>query len=183
MCKQLTVLFDGCADKLIEAVREKATGGMLKSVLKSGLKGFNRNDYDTEEKEFICDLFLELAAIVNVDFKDNLQKWQYGSALAALMKLQAFLKPEKTVRILKQPCTRCATALESHILRMEQGIPDATWFVVKCNNCGEFNLLSPGPMVKEMRFGNYQSVESLSKDDYTYEQALIRLEQIKYFRK
>jgi hypothetical protein len=47
----------------------------------------------------------------------------------------------------------------------------------------ELNLLSHGPDVKEVRFGNYQIVEHLPKDEYTYEQAQTRLEQIKIFRK
>ena len=183
LCNQLTRLFDACADNLIRAVDDKSSSRQLKSVLKSGLTNFNKLDYDTEEKEFICDLFHELATIVNVDFNENLNKWLYGSVLTTLMKIQKVLKPEKIVKTLNQPCTKCETKLETFILRMEEGIPDISWFVAKCNNCGELNLISPGPNVKETRFGNYQWVDTLSKDEYTYEQALTRLEQIKFFRK
>ncbi len=183
LCNQLTRLFDLCADNLIKGINDKYSSRQLKSVLKAGLSNLNKLDYDTEEKEFICDLFHELAAIVNVDFNDNLNKWLYGSVLTTLMKIQKVLKPEKIVKTLKQPCTKCATQLETHILRMEEGIPETSFFVVKCNNCGELNLVSPGPNVKETRFGNYQWVDTLRKDEYTYEQALTRLEQIKVFRK
>lgn len=183
LCNQLTKLFDFCADNLIKAIGDKYSSRQLKSVLKSGLSNFNKLDYDTEEKEFICDLFHELATIVNVDFNDNLNKWLYGSTVTTLMKITKILKPEKNLKVLKQPCTKCETELETVILRMEEGIPDISWFVAKCNSCGELNLISPGPNVKETRFGNYQWVDTLSKDEYTYEQALTRLEQIKFFRK
>ena len=183
LCDQLTKLFNSSADNLIKAISNQYSGKQLKLVLKSELDNFNNLDYDTEEKEFICDLFHELATIVNVDFNDSLNKWLYGSNLTSLMKIQKILKPEKIVQTLKQPCTKCGIQLETHILRKEEGIPETSWFVAKCNNCGELNLISPGPNVKETRFGNYQWVDTLGMDEYTYEQALARLEQIKFFRK
>jgi len=183
LCIQLTQLFDLCADELIKAVNNNNSNRQLKSVLKAGLKNFNKLDYDTEEKEFICDLFHELAIIINVDFNENLNKWLYGSVLTTLMKIQKALKPEKIVQTIKQPCTKCGTQLETHILRKEEGIPETSWFVAKCNNCGELNLISPGPNAKQTRFGNYQWVDTLRMDEYTYDQALTRLEQIKFFRK
>lgn len=183
LCNQLTQLFDLCADNLIKAINGKYSNRQLKSVLKSGLNNFKSKDYDTEEKEFIFDLFQELATIVNVDFNENLNKWLYGSVLTTLMKIQKVLMPEKIVKTLKQPCTKCETELETFIQRLEEGIPETSWFVVKCNNCGELNLVSPGQDAKEIRFGNSQWIETLYKDEYTYEQALIRLEQIKIFRR
>jgi hypothetical protein len=183
LCNELTRLFDLCADDLIKAINEEYSGRQLKSVLKTGLSNFNKLDYDTEEKEFICDLFHELATIVNIDFTGNLNKWLYGSILTTLMRIQKVLKPEKIINTLKQPCTKCETQLETYILRIEEGIPETSWFVVKCNQCGVLNLISPGPNVKETKFGNYQWVDTLRKDEYTYEQALTRLEQIKIFRK
>ncbi len=183
LCTQLTQLFDLCTDNLVKAINGKYSNRQLKSVLKSGLNNFKSLDYDTEEKEFICDLFHELASIVNVDFNENLNKWLYGSVLTTLMKIQKVLMPEKIVKTLKQPCTKCETELETFIQRLEEGIPETSWFVVKCNNCGELNLVSPGLDVKEIRFGNSQWIETLYKDEYTYEQALTRLEQIKMFRR
>ena len=126
LCEQLTKLFHSGADNLIKAINNKCSEKQLKSILKSELGNFNKFDYDTEEKEFICDLFHELATIVNVDFNDSLNKWLYGSRLTALMKIQKILKPEKIVKTLKQPCTKCETELETLILRMEEGIPDTS---------------------------------------------------------
>jgi len=99
------------------------------------------------------------------------------------MKIGKFLKPDKIVETLSQPCNKCETRLDTHIMSKEKGIPESSWLIVKCNNCGELNLLSFGPDIKELRFGNYQWVENLRMDEYTHGQALTRLEQIKYFRK
>lgn len=182
LCRRLTLSFNACADKLIHEVENRNAPGQLKKIMRSGFSQLNKSDYDREEKEFICDLFYELASIVDVDFKDTLNKWLYGSVLTTLMKIQRILRPERIVETLNQPCIQCATPLETHILRKENGIPETSWMVVKCNQCGDLNLLSHGPDIKEYRFENYQWVEGLPMDEYTYEQALIRVEQIRVFR-
>jgi len=183
LCQQLKVLFNSSVDNLVEAIDKKYSDRQLKTVLKNELSKFNKLDYDTEEKEFIVDLFHELSNIVKIDFKDSLNKWMYGSILTTLLKINKVIRPEKIIETLKQPCTKCGTQLETHIMRKEKGIIETSWFIVKCNNCKEFNLLSLGPDVKETRFGNYQWVENLRMDEFTHEQALTRLEQIKFFRK
>ncbi|MBO9561615.1 MAG: DUF4844 domain-containing protein [Niastella sp.] len=183
LCQYLTAFFNVCTDKLVNAVNSEESTKALTTLLDSELNRLKRSDFDTEEREFICDLFHELASIVHVDLIEQLTKWLYGSVLATLMKIQRTLRPEKIVETLRKPCTKCGTDLETLILRKEAGIPDYSWDVVRCNNCAELNLLSHGPDVKEVRFGNYQMVEHLPKDEYTYEQALTRLEQIKIYRK
>jgi DNA-directed RNA polymerase subunit M/transcription elongation factor TFIIS len=152
-------------------------------VLKQELSNFNKLDYDTEEKEFICDLFHELTTIINIDLKDNLNKWLYGSFLTSLMKVKSILSPEKIIETLRQPCTNCGTQLESYVMQKEKVIQESSWYLVKCKSCKELNLLSCGNNIKEIKFGNYEYIETFPKSEYTYEQALNRLEQIKFFRK
>jgi hypothetical protein len=183
MCTKLTQLFNSTADNLINAINEKSSSRQLKTTLKLDLSKFNKLDYDTEEKEFICDLFHELSNMVDIDFKDNLNMWLYGSVLTTLLKLKNIINPEKIVETLMQPCTNCGTQLESYILKKENGILQSSFYVVKCKNCKELNLLSCGPNIKQLKFGNYEYVETLNTSEYTFEQALVRLEQIKFFRK
>lgn len=183
LCQYLTSFFNASADKLIEKVKAHSSARQLKSVLKSQLSSLDKSQYDTEEKEFICELFHELATIVEVDFNANLNTWLYGSLLTTLMKIQKIIRPEKIIETLRQPCTKCGTQLETHIMRKQEGIQETDWLVGKCNNCGELNLIIRKPNIKETRFGNYQWVDTLQMDEYNYEQALTRLEQIKYFRK
>jgi hypothetical protein len=184
MCKRLQSLFNDCADSLMEATNSDFKPRQLKSILKSWLDSVNSSDYDTEEREFICDYFDQLSKIVSVDFKDNLNSWLYGKVLNTLFKVTSFFKgQDKIVETLSQDCTQCGSKLETFITRKEEGIPDYSWTIIQCNNCNEFNLLLTGPNIKEYRFGNYKSIEQLPKTEYTEEQANARLEQIKFFRK
>jgi hypothetical protein len=182
LCQYLTSFFNASADKLVEKVKAHSSIRQFKTLLKFQLSILDKSHYDTEEKEFICDLFHELAAIVEVDFNDSLNKWLYGSVLTTIMKIQKIIRPERIVETLRQPCTKCEADLETHVLRKEKGLAATSFFVVRCNNCGELNLIEDKPDIKELRFGNYTEVETLHRDDYTFEQALLRMEQIKVFR-
>ena len=182
MCKFLQDTFNNIGEELKSALVADKKCNSLKSILKAGLKLFTKSDYDTEEKELICDTFNTLAKIVNVDFASTLNKWLYGPQLSSLFKIGKIFNPEKIVYTLQQPCVKCRTELETHIKKIKEGIPDTNWFVVKCNNCKELNLLTLEPNIGELKFGNYELVENLFKQDYTYEQAQMRLEQIKLYR-
>ncbi len=184
LCLKMETLFNDCADSLIDLVSRDQSGRLIKKELKTVLDRFNKMDYDTEEKEFICDYFYKLSQILNVDFKDNLNNWLYGFGLNTLMKvISAFKRPEKVMETLSQECTKCNAKLETFILERQADIPDTSYDIVKCKTCGEFNMIDKGPGIKRLRFGNYDWIEQLSKNEYAYEQAIRRLEQIKFFRK
>jgi hypothetical protein len=183
MCRQLTYNFNTGADALIKAIENNASHKQLKTIMRSNLAVFNKREYDTEEKEFICSVFEELSWIAGVDFNDDLNKWLYGSALSTLIKFKNIFNPEKIAEELQQPCTNCNIQLKTQIIKKQLGIPETSWFIVKCDNCKELNLLTVGPDVKQLRFVNYKSIDTLSMNEYDYEQALTRLNQIKFFRK
>lgn len=184
MCAKLQNLFNDCADNLIEATNSDFKPRQVKSILKRWLDSIDSSDYDTEEREFICEYFDQLSKIVSVDIKDNLNSWLYGKVLNTLFKVTSFFKgQDKIAETLSQNCTKCGSKLETFITRKEEGIPDYSWTIIQCNNCNEFNLLSTGPNIKEYRSGNYKSIEQLLKTQYTEEQANARLEQIKFFRR
>jgi hypothetical protein len=184
ICDKLQSLFDDCADNLIEAIDLDFKQNKIRSILKSWLESVNSADFDTEEREFICDYFDQLSKIVSVDFKDNLNNWLYGKVLNTLFKVTSFFRGrEKIIETLTQECTQCGLKLETFVTRKEEGIPDHSWTIIQCKNCKEFNLLSLGSNIKEFRFGNYISIEQLPKAEFTEKQANVRLEQIKYFRK
>ena len=180
---QLTGFFNDCADELIRGARQGNSQRKQKSILRSALANLNKHSYDTEEREFICHLFYELANSVGINFSDDLNKWLDGSFLVGLLKIQRFLRPDRIVRTISRPCTKCGGSLDILVLKRGSGIPDHSWLVVKCSACSELNLLSPGPDIKAMRYGNFQQIDSLPKHEYTLEQALVRLEQIRVFRK
>ena len=183
LCQNLNTIFNSVVVELIGLINNGRADKELKSALKVNLKKINKNEFDTEERDFICDLFFELGDILEVDIKSELNKWQYGVLFSNILKLSKRLNPERVIETIQQPCTNCGFQLESQITEKEEGIPDASWIVAKCNNCNELNLLSMAPNIKQLKFANYQWVETLSKEQYNSEQALIRLKQIKFFRK
>ncbi|MGG9962472.1 hypothetical protein [Ferruginibacter sp. SUN106] len=183
ICKKLKTLFYYTANNLIESVEAGAPVSKLKSVLKQRLATFNKWHYDTEEKEFICDLFHELAIITEVDFKRSLNNWLYGTPLMIMLNIIRFIKPERVLETFKYNCTGCKAAFELRILKKDAVNSTQSWAIGRCGNCREFNLISYGPGIKNSQFINYQPEEFLQKNDHTYEQALIRLEQLKFFRK
>ncbi|MBO9701869.1 MAG: DUF4844 domain-containing protein [Sporocytophaga sp.] len=181
---ELNSMLNAAAEELIQLLNNGSDNSKLKKALKSRLKHINKSAFDTEEKEFIADYFYDLAEIVNVDFKDELNNWLYGSFLNTLMKaVKVFKGNGKILNVISQDCTKCKSKLETFVLEREEGIPDYSFFLVKCNECGEYNLLKIGIGIKRLKFGKYTMIEQLRKDEYTEAQANIRLEQIKYFRK
>ena len=184
LCNKLEALFNEGATLLIKEIESNPGSKKLKRILKNSLKKFNANNYDTEEKEFISDYFYELSRIVEIDFNKELNAWIYGYAFNFLINIISFFKgKEKIIETLSQDCTSCGSTLETFILRKEEGIPDHSWSIIKCNNCNEYNLTSNGPNIKQLRFGNYSMTEQLDKSAYTREEAEMRLKQIKFFRK
>jgi hypothetical protein len=179
----LNIFFHSFAEALAAAVKAGDSKQRLKALFSSALRALDNNRYDREEKEFIADLFMELATIVDVDIRKRLNRWVYDFFLTSLAAIARFLRPDLAKATLSQPCTQCGSQLETKILRKKAGIPDFNWLVVKCNQCSELNLLSLGPDIKEARYGNYKVVDNLPKEEFTHEQALTRMLQIKYFRK
>ena len=176
---ELQSRFNEVADELIEIIDQEPNVKKKKNVVKNGLGLFNKNDFDTEEREFIGDLFFELSNIVNVNINNDVTKWSYGTLMNILVKLSK-LKSEKIIETLSQSCINCGVQLETYVMEKEDGVPDATWNIAKCNNCKELNLLSTGPRIKWTRPGNYQWLGTISKEEYNYEQGLIRINQIKF---
>ena len=183
MCSRLESLFNSCTDNLIFSINENHDPKRLKKLLKNGLKDFNSFDYDTEEREFICDYFFQLSQIVKVDFKNNLNNWLYGRVLNSFFKITSLFKgQDRIIETFSQECIDCGSKLETYVLKKENGIPDYSWTIIQCNNCKGYNMLSIGPNIKQLKYGEFKLVEQLPKVEYTAEQAKLRLEQIRFFR-
>ena len=184
LCQWLQTQFNVCTDQLIASVEADLGEKKKVKILKNSLGNTDSAYFDTEERELICDYFYELSRIVDADIKHDLNSWLHGVILGTMLRISHLLKrPEKIVETLEQPCTSCSLPLRTSILGKEASIPDFSWSIIRCNNCDEYNLLSVGPGVKQFRFENHEAIEQLPKADYSEEQAMVRLEQIRYFRK
>jgi hypothetical protein len=180
---KLTQLFDNTADGLIIAIDQKASDKEILNVLKEQLAKFDKREFDTEEQEFIADLFYELSQIVAIDFADAMSLWLYGPVLTKLMKIKNAITANKGFERISQACSNCQSPLETIIVQRQEGIPDYSWIIVRCKACNDYSIISIGANVKEVRFGKFDVIEQLPKSDYTQQQAEIRLEQIRHFRK
>ncbi|MBC9933165.1 DUF4844 domain-containing protein [Chitinophaga qingshengii] len=175
--------FNDLTDQLIAAAQQDAKEKVYKKMLKDALDKIEKDDFDTEEREMICDYFYDLANITGVDFKDQLNKWLYGGFLVNMLKMASFIKgKEKVEEVYAQSCTGCNQSLEVQVMQKQPGIPEGDWLIGQCESCKEYNLLTFGPGAKNIRFIGFHTVESLGRDEYTEEQARTRLEQIKFFR-
>lgn len=184
LCEYMEVKFNACLNSLIALLRANYSEKILKNDLRKGLKSFDKFKFDTEEKEFICDTFLEISKVIEIDFKNDLNRWLYGSLLNNVFKFSNFLKgKEKIIETLSQNCTKCKSNLETFILTKENTILESDFLIVRCKSCREFNLIDNGPNVKQLRFGEYELVEQLPKSNYDLEGAKIRLKQLQFFRK
>lgn len=184
ICQLMTQAVNNCCNELIELCKEKSPQEAFKNSIKKYLSMVDKSQFDTEEREFIGDCFYELASIVSIDIKDELNIWTYGYASHILMKALSKIRGvNKVVETYSQNCTRCDSKLETFILKKQEGIPDHSYNIVKCNICGEFNLIDIGAGVASYNFGEYELVEQLLKSEYTLTQAEQRLVQIKSWRK
>lgn len=177
----LELSFNDCTDGLLQALDAKAPLAQIESILQKNLSSLNRAHYDGDEKQFICGMFSELSSILHIDMKESLENWLHGEAMT-LLKLHEKIQSEKGLQGRKQSCTKCNLELETQIIKRKKGLPETGWLVVACNNCNELNLVSLGPGVREAKFINYRWIETLRTADYTHEQALQKLEELKKSR-
>ena len=183
MSSFLGSFFNNCASNLILKLESGTKRSLLKLYLKSSLRGLNKYDYDTEEKEFIFDLFMELAHIAGVDIRRLMNRWLYGYVLVFLLELVKFFRPERVLENSKDNCSTCNTEMEMQVLKRGASGLQATWIIMQCRVCNGYDLQSNIENSRLTRFINCYPVEYLPKDEYSHEQALIRLEQVRYFRK
>jgi tRNA G37 N-methylase Trm5 len=177
--QEMIRLTDTCLDELQSDIKSNASEKQLRKTLVKGLKRFKTSEYDTEEREFICDEFRKIGAVLGINIADSLNSWLYGSVLGTLLKL--FKKKEIILHVRSSECTQCKMELKINITAIGEGIP-SYWIIGQCEQCGEYNLLFSGENAAGYRFENFTSTEILSGGENSEEQAKTRLEQIRYFR-
>ncbi|MBO9660716.1 MAG: DUF4844 domain-containing protein [Chitinophagaceae bacterium] len=183
MSSFLGSFFNECASNLILKLESGTKRSLLKLYLKSSLRSLNKYDYDTEEREFIFDLFMELAHITGVDIRRLMNRWLYGYMLVFLLELVKFFRPERVLESSKDNCSTCNAEMEVQVLKRGGSVLQATWIIMQCRSCNGYDLQSGKDNSKLTRYINCNPVEYLPKEEYSHEQAVIRLEQVRYFRK
>ena len=168
VCSKLTLLLIRCTDQFIAAIEADAGPDELKAVLKKGLNSFSEGYFDTEEKEYICELIYELGQMVDLNLSNEANSFLYGTELAKLLAKQ---KEQKPIDVLEFTCTGCSGSLRLQILRKRPGIPEG-WVIARCIACDELNLLEFGKDAKEIRYENHYSEMTLDAGNYSRDQVL-----------
>ena len=78
-------MFNDVAARLLAQTQADPSPQALKRVLTQFLSSTRRSEFDTEEREFVCDEVSRVARIVNVDVSGNLNRWLYGPLLGYLV--------------------------------------------------------------------------------------------------
>ncbi|MDB5155867.1 MAG: hypothetical protein JWR50_574 [Mucilaginibacter sp.] len=183
MTSFLNDFFNKCAEQLINEINNNSPKKNRREILKSNLSLLDNENYDTEEREFIYDLFYELAGMVGINLGTELNKWLYGELYQKLLDLTKKIEPKEIIDTLIQPCTKCSLNLETDVTKKNVDESGNKWYIVKCKNCNELNIISMGKDVKEFSIKNYESIDWIMKSYATFEKAVEQLAQIKHSKK
>lgn len=171
-------LTDACLDELLAGIKTQGTERQIRETLIKGLKRFNSEEYDTEEKEFIGDEFHNIGSILGLDISNDLVEWSYGKEFAAT--IRQIKKEEVIVEKKSFECTKCKLSLNLMITAVRDGAANH-WIIARCNQCGEYNLLSTGDNAAGLKFENFTSGEVLNSNKNSEDQVKARLEHLKKF--
>lgn len=170
-----------CAQWLIDDVKNNRSTRHVKSTIIRGFGQFNKKDYTEEERKLIGFYLDELSSLFNADidfiyyyFTLNL----FNAIWLSIVSL--FVAPRKPImdRFINT-CTKCGSQLMTLTFQKVPDDSEKLYSIVKCKICGEYNLIEIVTGLKEMRHIYYDIEEQYSKQDFTLEQANIRLGQIK----
>jgi len=87
MCQRMEALLNDMARKVLALVQADAKPSMVASAIASALRSTSTMEFDTEEREFICDEISRMAKIANVKVGNTLNRWLYGAFLGTLINL------------------------------------------------------------------------------------------------
>jgi hypothetical protein len=175
---RLEALFNDLAVRLITVVREPDALAAAGGLLGQALEEFDRDEYDTEEAEFVCTLFESLANVFGLRFGLHLNSWLYGEGIGEALADEAERErnPEAT-QTLSQPCTKCAAALETVIAGSHPGNDSESWLSIECDGCGELNFLILPPGFGSMRMNGYKMVTQYWRSQFSRDSAELAFRQ------
>ena len=78
-----------------------------------------------------------------------------------------------------QQCVQCNASMYVHTLPQNPNATGDYWLVIRCQRCSGLNLLSLGPVVGGFGLDNCDFEVRLPTKEYTLEQALVKVEQMR----
>lgn len=124
----------------------------ISKILDKGLRRFKRNEFDTEEKEFIADEFTEISYILNVDYNENINKWVYGKLFYTIS--NHFSNKESEVKdTIFKCCINCQDTIKLGVTSYKESIPEK-WVIIKCKKCITSNAIKLAKNIEGISFIN-----------------------------
>lgn len=177
ICKTLESTFNRIASSLIEGVKDNTSKEGLLNILNEAIATLDRFEYDTEEREFIVALFVELSVIIGIEFKPQVSTWLYGEDIFEYSE-----SVDKVIDKIIHTCDGCENLLQILINQKGSASP-ATWMIVQCNSCKAFQLMRIDEKCKRITFDNCQYVEGFTEGERTMDEMNLRLNELKTFKK
>lgn len=161
VCEQLETFFNELAVDQSIVLKTDGSESDLRQTLISKLQSLSSSDYDTEEREFICDEFALLAKALNLGSITEFDDWLYGSEIDGTDNPRTEPQPEPRLAKHLQDCTACGTALITNISELRADIDFRGMAIIKCLACGGLNLLHLPVGVYRFNPVSYDCVELL----------------------
>lgn len=158
----LQQLFNECTNSLIYSIKENEDESVLISWVSVYLDRIDPTELDTEEYEFVIDLIFQLAQIVNVDITPILN---------GVIPVEINSSTSEVIH----KCAKCGEEIKLIIVHGDPDVPDYSYDVLECVNCGELNLFDHGPGIKQYRYENARIIKHLEKRKFTKEQAFAKM--------
>lgn len=177
--QRLELSFNTLATQLLLLVGNNASSIDLAAKLNDGLHSLDAADYDTEEREFICDLFADLASLLGLSISVKLNTWLYGDTLGDIAtEISLDQANEPPLKTLTQLCTGCGSAFHTCITQEREDNLVENWLVVECSACSEYNFMVFPPKIGTTQANGYKFIECLWRDRYTLETAQERFQKL-----
>lgn len=173
-----------CVQQLIEDVKNNRSARQVRKTIIMGFLQFNRKDYNEEERKLIAFYLDDLSSFfgADIDFIYYYFTLNLFNAIWLSIVSRFVAAPKPIMDRFIHTCTKCGSKLGTFTFQKVPEDSEKLYSIVKCKICGEYNLIEVVTGLKEIRHINYDIEEQYSKQDFTLEQANIRLEQIKNFR-
>jgi len=118
MCQRMEAVLNDMARKVLPLVQVSAAPSMIKSVIASSLRSTSTLEFDTEEREFICDEIERLARMANVKVGNVLNRgFTASSSGHSSICFAAHQRPELKCRAMQCQCSLTARSRADRLRR------------------------------------------------------------------
>lgn len=183
VCLSIEKTINDFTDAMIDLVNKHANTREIKKEIKKRLSVIKKKPFIQNEPYITSECLKQVCRILSVNFDNTLERWGFGWNVFFLYKVKRAIGRFGVKEIKQYICCNCDFLLEVIVYRRTSEFIEPCYDIIRCKLCKEFNLVDEIPNFKVAGLTGMAWIEQLPKKDYTYEEALVRLEQLRFFRK